>query len=60
MNIPGLSKADLKDTRMNLVEADSNLQLILLDQLIKINKGDGYPKPDDSWLGGSITTDLLN
>ena len=57
MNVPGLSKADLKELN-EFVEADSNL-INFADQLIKINKGDGYPKPDDSWLGGTITTDLL-
>ena len=57
MNVPGLSKADLKELN-EFVEADFNL-VNFADQLIKINKGDGYPKPDDSWLGGTITTDLL-
>ncbi len=57
MNVPGLSKTDLKELN-EFVEADSNL-VNFADQLIKINKGDGYPKPDDNWLGGTITTDLL-
>jgi hypothetical protein len=57
MNVPGLSKSDLKELN-EFVEADFNL-VNFADQLIKINKGDGYPKPDDSWLGGTITTDLL-
>ena len=57
MNVPGLSKTDLKELN-EFVESDSNL-VNFADQLIKINKGEGYPKPDDNWLGGTITTDLL-
>jgi len=57
MNIPGLSKNDLKELN-DFVENDSNL-VNFADQLIEINKGEGYPKPDDSWLAGTVTTDLL-
>ena len=57
INIPGLSKNDLKELN-DFVENDSNL-VNFADQLIKINKGEGYPKPDDSWLAGTVTTDLL-
>lgn len=58
MDIPGLSKSDLADM-VKYVEADANLQ-VFADQLIEINKGDGYPKPKDYWLAGSITTDLMD
>lgn len=58
MNIPGLSKTDLADM-VKLVEADANLQ-VFADQLIEINKGDGYPAPKEYWLSGSITTDLMD
>jgi len=57
MEVPGLSKTDLKELN-DFVEADSNL-VNFADQLIQINKGEGYPKPDNNWLGGTITTDLL-
>ena len=30
------------------------------EQLISINKDNGYPKPQDGWLAGTITTDLLS
>ena len=58
MKVPGLSKADQK-TLEDLVAADKNLQLFA-SELIAINKDNGYPKPQDSWLAGTITTDLLS
>jgi hypothetical protein len=58
MDIPGLSKADLADM-VKYIESDANLQ-VFADQLIEINKGDGYPGPKDYWLAGSITTDLMD
>jgi len=58
MDIPGLSKADLADM-IKYVESDASLN-VFADQLIEINKGDGYPKPKDYWLAGSITTDLMD
>ena len=57
MEVPGLSKGDLKELN-SFVENDSNL-VIFAEQLIKINKDNGYPKPGDSWLAGTVTTDLL-
>ena len=58
MKIPGLSSADQKILEDH-VKADENL-LNFADQLIAINKGNGYPKPQDGWLAGTITTDLLS
>jgi hypothetical protein len=58
MKVPGLSKADQKILE-DLVAADKNLQLFA-NELIAINKDNGYPKPQDSWLAGTITTDLLS
>ena len=58
LDIPGLSKRDLKD----LSEAiDKNPKLkVFADQLQAINKSDGYPAPEETWLVGTITTDLIN
>ena len=58
LDIPGLSKRDLKD----LSEAiDKNPKLkVFADQLQAINKSDGYPVPEETWLVGTITTDLIN
>ena len=58
MEVPGLSKADQKILN-DYVLADENLQLFA-NELIAINKDNGYPKPQDSWLAGTITTDLLS
>ena len=58
MKIPGLSQADAKILN-DFVTADENLE-IFANNLIDINKDNGYPKPQDSWLAGTITTDLLS
>jgi hypothetical protein len=57
MEVPGISKADLKDLT-DYVNDNAELQ-VFADQLIEINKGDGYAKPKFGWPAGSITTDLL-
>jgi hypothetical protein len=58
ITVPGLSKADQKILE-DYVLADENLQLFA-NELIAINKDNGYPKPTDGWLAGTITTDLLS
>ena len=57
MEIPGISKRDLADAK-KIIEGDSKLKTFA-EELIKINKQDGYPKPSQSWLAGTITTDLI-
>jgi len=57
MEVPGVSKADLK-TLNDYVSSKPELQAFA-EQLVAINKGDGYAKPKETWLTGSITTDLL-
>jgi len=56
MDIPGLSKTDLKDLT-DYVESKPDLK-VFGDQLINIQKGDEYAKPNSGWLAGTITTDL--
>jgi len=57
MEVPGLTKGEL---RQLLKEVKNSPDLIKFgNQLIKINKGDGYVKPEQNWISGSITTDLL-
>ena len=57
MEIPGINKGDLNSL---LKSVNKNPELKQFgDQLISINRGDGYAKPQNSWLTGSITTDLL-
>jgi len=58
LTIPGLSKTDLK--ALNTI-IDNNAELnTFVDELIKIQKGKPYPAPSKDWLGGNITSDILN
>jgi len=56
--VPGLSDTDLKELS-DIVENDPQLK-VFADQILTITKGDGYGKPGQSWLVGTITTDLLD
>ena len=58
LDIPGISKRDLKDLT-EVIDKNPKLK-VFADQLQAINKSDGYPAPQDSWLVGTITTDLIN
>lgn len=57
MDIPGLGKEALKKL-LNHVKENEKL-ITFGNQLIAINKGDGYVKPGQSWYTGNIGTDLL-
>ena len=57
MEIPGISKSDLKDLT-EYVSNNADLQ-VFADQLITLLKGDQYAKPKEGWPAGTITTDLL-
>ena len=56
--IPGLFKTD----QQSLVDyVNNNVELkAFADQLVAIQKGDQYSSPNEGWLAGSITTDLLD
>ena len=57
-DIPGISKTDLKQI---LDYAKKNPAIdVFAQNLIDINKGDGYSAPNTDWLGGTISTDLLD
>ncbi len=58
LEIPGISKRDLKDLT-EVIDKNPKLK-VFADQLQAINKSDGYPVPQESWLVGTITTDLIN
>ena len=58
MNIPGLSKRDVKELN-DFVDNNKEMNTFA-NELINIQKGKPYPKPGDSWLGGNITSDILN
>ena len=56
--VPGLSKRDVKELN-DFVNKDAKLR-VFADELIKIQKGKPYPKPGKDWLGGNITSDIIN
>ena len=56
IEVTGLSKTDTKEL-VTLVETNPTLKEFA-DQITTINK-DPYTKPDEGWLAGSITSDLL-
>ena len=58
MEIPGLSKRDIKDLN-DFVDKNAELK-VFTNELLKIQKGKLYPKPGKEWLGGNITSDIIN
>jgi hypothetical protein len=57
MEIPGMSKKDIKEL---VAIVNKNKDFVeFASQLININKGDGYAKPSNNWITGTIKTDLL-
>ena len=58
MAIPGLSKKDIKELN-DFVNNNAELS-VFTNELMKIQKGKPYPKPGDNWLGGNITSDIIN
>ena len=58
MEVPGLSKRDAKELNDFI---DNNAELdVFVDELINIQKGKPYPKPNQTWLAGNITSDIVN
>jgi chloramphenicol 3-O-phosphotransferase len=57
-DVPGISKTDLNEL-LDLVNSDGVLKAFA-DQIFNITKGDGYAKPSENWLVGTITTDLID
>ena len=57
MEIPGLPDGD-KNTLVNYVNNNKDF-IDFGNQLIQINKAEGYTKPGKNWNVGTITTDLL-
>jgi len=58
MNIPGISKSDLKQV-LDFAKKNPAID-VFAQNLIDINKGDGYAAPTTDWLAGTISTDLLD
>ena len=57
-DIPGISKTDLKQI-LDYAKKNPAIE-VFAQNLIDINKGDGYAAPNVDWLGGTISTDLLD
>jgi hypothetical protein len=58
MEIPGISKKDVKEL-INEVKNDKELSNFA-SELINITKGEGYPKPQESWMGANVAIDLMS
>jgi hypothetical protein len=58
MTVPGLSKGDTKEL-LDIIEANQNLKTFA-DEIMKLNKTFEYNAPSESWLAGTITTDLID
>ena len=58
LEVPGLSKRDQKRLT-DFIKADPELQAFA-DQLVNLQKGKPYPKPDKEWTAGNITTDVIS
>jgi hypothetical protein len=57
--IPGIDQKDV-DALVEAVENDLEL-LPFADNILLIQKGDGYPAPKNSyWVGGNIASDIMN
>jgi len=56
--VPKLTKSDLKEIN-EIVTSDPKLSAFA-DQILQITKGDGYSKPKEHWLSGTITTDFMD
>ena len=58
MEIPGLSKRDIAELN-DFVNNNAELK-VFTNELLKIQKGKLYPEPGKEWLGGNITSDIIN
>jgi hypothetical protein len=56
-DVPGLSKSDNKDL-VDYIKSNPELELFA-QEIMKLGKGSGYIKASDSWVTGTITTDLM-
>ena len=56
--VPGLSKTDRKEL-LKIVNDNETLK-IFGDQILKLTKSSSLAKPEQSWLAGTITTDLFD
>jgi len=58
MEVPGLSKRD-NIALVDFIERRRDL-LPFANELVVLQKGKQYPGPNENWLAGTITTDVIN
>ncbi len=58
MDIPGLSVRD-KNALVKLIEDKVDMK-VFAEKIIFIQKDKEYPAPSSNWVGGSITSDIIN
>ena len=58
MEIPGLSKRDMKEIN-DFIKNNKDLETFA-SGLMRIQKGKQYPGPNERWLAGNITTDMID
>ena len=56
--IPGISQK-VKAELLKTVKDNADLN-VFANEIIKITKGDGYAKPESSWVGGNIAMDMVS
>ena len=56
--IPGISKK-VKAELLKTIKNDAELS-VFVNEIMKITKGDGYAKPENSWVGGNIAMDMVS
>ena len=57
MDIPGLSQRDLNKLT-KLIEDNADMK-VFAEKIVFIQKDKGYTKPQDNWVAGSITQDII-
>jgi hypothetical protein len=58
-NIPGIEKQDIKAINVWMRQNFDSLEFTDAIERAYVNNENKYPEPDEDWIGGTITTDLL-
>ena len=56
--VPGLSNRD-KNALVKIIENNPSMK-VFAEKIAFIQKGKSYPSPRDTWVGGSITSDIID
>ena len=57
-DIPGFSDTDIKPL-IDFVNSNEEIQAFA-EEVMKLNAGHGYAKPEDGWTAGTISTDMIS